>query len=457
MFEGEEVKILSREAVGAPEYPALLGALLGPRSVRRAGRIRPAAAARGVDARAQARRNAARRPGGERRVARVDRAADQVRRRAAVHRAQRPAARRRRRARRGPGRHRPRGGRDRRPDGGGRRDAHQRPLRAPGLRREDRPPGRPAASRAGLGHGADRRQPPGRAGPAAARAARATSRPRSSRRTSSDALALVASQDGRFTVFAWCATRRAWSTPTASRRCCCRRAILRRGVRGPARSPLRRGAGRRPLARVRSAARGARGARPGIRALAAARGGRGARGRPLRRGLSSPTRRPRRSASRRARPTPTARRSPGSVYSTRRARSPFPPAPAGPPPEVSWRPALDATAHASRLARIHERIAAGDTYQVNFTFPLDAPLAGGAGGAASRASLAAQRPRHAAYLDLGALRDRVGLARALLRAQRGPAARRPMKGTAPRGSTAERGRGARRRRCAARRRSAPRT
>ena len=30
VFQGEEVKILSREAVGAPEYPALLGALLGP-------------------------------------------------------------------------------------------------------------------------------------------------------------------------------------------------------------------------------------------------------------------------------------------------------------------------------------------------------------------------------------------------------------------------------------------
>ena len=48
-----------------------------------------------------------------------------------------------------------------------------------------------------------------------------------------DAIALVASQDGRFTVFAWspCENR---STRTASRRCCCREAGSGSGLPGSA-------------------------------------------------------------------------------------------------------------------------------------------------------------------------------------------------------------------------------
>jgi para-aminobenzoate synthetase/4-amino-4-deoxychorismate lyase len=110
----------------------------------------------------------------------------------------------------------------------------------------------------------------------------------------------------------------------------------------------------------------------------------------------------------------------------------------GPPAGVSFEPALDARDYASRLARVKQRIAAGDTYQVNLTFPMRASLAEDPAALFARLCTA-QRPRHAAYLDLGRFviasaspelffsRDRDGLVRA-----------RPMKGTAPRGATPDR-------------------
>ena len=42
-----------------------------------------------------------------------------------------------------------------------------------------------------------------------------------------DTLALVASQDGRFTIFAWSPVK-TWSTPIASTRCCCKFSVLSR-------------------------------------------------------------------------------------------------------------------------------------------------------------------------------------------------------------------------------------
>ncbi len=109
----------------------------------------------------------------------------------------------------------------------------------------------------------------------------------------------------------------------------------------------------------------------------------------------------------------------------------------GPPPGVSFEPALDAAGHAARLAQVQERIAAGDTYQVNLTFPLRAPLAEEPGALFARL-VAAQRPRHAAFLDLG----RFAIASAspelfFRRDALGTLVTRPMKGTAPRGPTAD--------------------
>jgi para-aminobenzoate synthetase/4-amino-4-deoxychorismate lyase len=88
------------------------------------------------------------------------------------------------------------------------------------------------------------------------------------------------------------------------------------------------------------------------------------------------------------------------------------------------------------VAGIHERIACGDTYQVNYTFPLlgasrEDPLA------LFARLVAVQRPRHAAYVDLG----RFAVASAspeLFFERRGDQLRtRPMKGTAARGLTAQ--------------------
>lgn len=47
-------------------------------------------------------------------------------------------------------------------------------------------------------------------------------------------------------------------------------------------------------------------------------------------------------------------------------------------PALPWQPMLDAATHACALERIRELIAAGDTYQVNYTFPLRAPWQGDA-------------------------------------------------------------------------------
>ena len=108
------------------------------------------------------------------------------------------------------------------------------------------------------------------------------------------------------------------------------------------------------------------------------------------------------------------------------------PAPSTP---LTWRPGLAAGAFSEAVTTIREAIAAGATYQVNFTFPLHAAaptdpfaffcaLAGG------------QRAGGAAYLDLG----RFVVASAspeLFFAREGERlTTRPMKGTAPRGLTA---------------------
>jgi para-aminobenzoate synthetase/4-amino-4-deoxychorismate lyase len=110
---------------------------------------------------------------------------------------------------------------------------------------------------------------------------------------------------------------------------------------------------------------------------------------------------------------------------------------AGPLPGASFEPALDAAGHSARLASVQRRIAAGDTYQVNLTFPMRAALAEEPFALFARL-VAAQRPRHAAFVDAGRFavasaspelffaRDASGLVRT-----------RPMKGTAARGPTPE--------------------
>ncbi len=108
----------------------------------------------------------------------------------------------------------------------------------------------------------------------------------------------------------------------------------------------------------------------------------------------------------------------------------------GPPAGGAFQPALDAAGHAARLAYVQERIAAGDTYQVNLTFPMRASLVEEPAALFARL-VAAQRPRHAAFVDLG----RFAIASAspelfFRRDAKGALVARPMKGTAPRGPTA---------------------
>ena len=103
-------------------------------------------------------------------------------------------------------------------------------------------------------------------------------------------------------------------------------------------------------------------------------------------------------------------------------------------PPADWRPGLDAASHAAALARLHALIEAGQTYQVNFTFQFASKLVEQPAELFARL-FAVQRPRHAAYLDLG----RFAIASAspeLFFEREGETLRaRPMKGTAARGAT----------------------
>jgi para-aminobenzoate synthetase/4-amino-4-deoxychorismate lyase len=101
-----------------------------------------------------------------------------------------------------------------------------------------------------------------------------------------------------------------------------------------------------------------------------------------------------------------------------------------------WQAQLDQTRHASLVERLHERIAAGDTYQVNLTFPLTARLAEEP-FALFRRLLAAGRPAHAAYLDIGRFAAASASPELFFRRRDGLIEARPMKGTASRGHTPE--------------------
>jgi para-aminobenzoate synthetase/4-amino-4-deoxychorismate lyase len=101
-----------------------------------------------------------------------------------------------------------------------------------------------------------------------------------------------------------------------------------------------------------------------------------------------------------------------------------------------WEPTLDASRYASAVAALQERIAWGDTYQVNFTFPLRARFA--ADPWAYFATLVqAQRSRHAAYLDTGRFAVCSVSPELFFDGDDDRLRTRPMKGTAPRGRTAE--------------------
>jgi len=101
-------------------------------------------------------------------------------------------------------------------------------------------------------------------------------------------------------------------------------------------------------------------------------------------------------------------------------------------PPATWRSSLDVEGYADAFARIQARIAAGDTYQVNFTFPLEAPLAEDPHALFARL-LCVQRTRHAALVDLGRFVVACASPELFFRREDGVLVARPMKGTALRG------------------------
>ena len=76
------------------------------------------------------------------------------------------------------------------------------------------------------------------------------------------------------------------------------------------------------------------------------------------------------------------------------------PSPAAPFTPTTWQPSLDAAAYTTAIHTIKDEIAQGNTYQVNFTFPLHAPFDGDAYALFHHLTLA-QRASYTAYFDLG--------------------------------------------------------
>jgi para-aminobenzoate synthetase/4-amino-4-deoxychorismate lyase len=107
------------------------------------------------------------------------------------------------------------------------------------------------------------------------------------------------------------------------------------------------------------------------------------------------------------------------------------PAPAG-----AWKPSVDRATYDASIAEIRERIAAGDTYQVNHTLRLRSEVKGDERGL-YRDLCFAQRGAYAAYLNLGRYRVLSASPELFFRLDDGTITTRPMKGTAPRGRWSE--------------------
>jgi para-aminobenzoate synthetase/4-amino-4-deoxychorismate lyase len=99
-----------------------------------------------------------------------------------------------------------------------------------------------------------------------------------------------------------------------------------------------------------------------------------------------------------------------------------------------WRPSLDFPTYQAAIAHIKEAIAAGDTYQANFTFHLHADFAGDPSALFARL-VGAQRANYCAYIDLGRFAICSASPELFFRRDGEQLTSRPMKGTAPRGLT----------------------
>jgi para-aminobenzoate synthetase/4-amino-4-deoxychorismate lyase len=104
----------------------------------------------------------------------------------------------------------------------------------------------------------------------------------------------------------------------------------------------------------------------------------------------------------------------------------------GPTAGEGWRPSVDRDTYDAAIAAIHERIAAGDTYQVNHTLRLRSQVAGDERGL-YRDLCFAQRGGYAAYLNAGRYRVCSASPELFFEIDGERLTTRPMKGTAPRG------------------------
>ena len=100
-----------------------------------------------------------------------------------------------------------------------------------------------------------------------------------------------------------------------------------------------------------------------------------------------------------------------------------------------WRESLTPEAFAERIDRIRSAIAAGETYQVNFTYPAYARFTGDP-WSLFRALRAGQSARHQAYLDEGGRVILSASPELFFQVKNGQIRCRPMKGTAPPGGGA---------------------
>ena len=97
-----------------------------------------------------------------------------------------------------------------------------------------------------------------------------------------------------------------------------------------------------------------------------------------------------------------------------------------------WASSVDRESYDRAIARVREHIAAGDTYQINYTLRLRSQIEGNERGL-YRDLCFAQRGAHAAYLNLGRYRICSASPELFFRLDGNTITTRPMKGTAPRG------------------------
>ena len=98
----------------------------------------------------------------------------------------------------------------------------------------------------------------------------------------------------------------------------------------------------------------------------------------------------------------------------------------------AWQPSISRDSYDRAIQRIRAYIAAGDTYQVNYTFRMRADFQGD-DRAFYGALCRSQRASHCAYLDLGRFRVLSASPELFFSLKDGDLTARPMKGTRPRG------------------------